>query len=333
MERLSIIFQGPATRDGFVCPQVVSNVRRTRQVFPRSEIIVSTWYTVPETDRRLVDEMALLDVRVVLSHDPGSIVACDASGHWVSNLNRLLVSAQTGLKCATRPLSLKMRTDTFLSGRDIEPLLRKYVLDDAGPARDENYCIFRKRVINASWFARDPRGSLPYLFHPGDIFIAGLTSDVQLFFSAPLADSSLLSPAAMPGLWSAWRYTPEQWLWIHAIQQVTGRNEYQGNFTFTADRIEASERYYLANFVPFSPRQLRFHWPKYWRCYPLRGLFSVYTHARWQRLTGEKKAESTACFMSRQVLTWIWRRGYILRACALRHPLIRRIARSLFVYR
>lgn len=335
MDNLSIVFQGPVTQNGLLCNEVLRNIRLTRTAFPDAEIIVSTWYCSPETEHLLQSRMAEIDVYVVLSYDPGPIVAYDESGMWISNLNRLRESSLVGLRCATRMLSLKLRTDTYLSGRDIIRLLQQYVQNEEGPIRENKYRVFKRRVINASWFARDARGSLPYLFHPGDILLAGLTEDLRLFFSAPLADSTLFSPAMMPGLWCAWQFVPEQWFWVHAIHKVTGKMEYKGNFAYTPDRIEVSERYYLANFVPFSHRQLKLHWSKYWKCYPLRGLFSLYTHSRWLNLSGKYlgyTVEYRYIFLDR-ALTRIWRAGYILRARVLLYPSLRRIARALFVHR
>ncbi|RTP97287.1 hypothetical protein EKN38_22380 [Enterobacter sp. WCHEn045836] len=334
MKNLSIVFQGPILRGATVCMSAVSNIRRTREAFPEAEIIVSSWRCTPGTEQYFRTLMAEMRVHVVLSYDPGPLVNYDESGQWVSNLNRQLVSSAAGLRCATRPLSLKLRTDTCLSGRGVVPLLQRYVLDSEGPGREMHYSVFKKRVINASWFARDARGSLPFLFHPGDIFLAGLTEDVRLFFSAPLADESLFSPARRPGLWCAWRFAPEQWFWIHAVRSVTGKMEYEGNFAYAREKVEASERYYLANFVPFESGKLDLYWKKYWRRYPLRGLFSLYTHSRWLRLaevySGKREHPLT---LPDRILTYVWRIGYILKVALLCLPIIRRLAKSLFVHR
>ncbi|OUC39424.1 WavE lipopolysaccharide synthesis [Enterobacter sp. J49] len=335
MNSLSIVFQGPVLRNGTLCNQVIDNIIRTRAVFPQSEIIVSTWFCAVEQERALFSRMKKVNVKVILSKDPGPIIGKDCSGEWITNLNRLLISSWSGLQIVTRPLTVKLRTDTCLYGRSIESLLERYVLADEGPARDEAYRVFKKRVINCSWFARDAEGSLPYLFHPGDIFLAGLTEDVRLFFCAPLATPELFSPSSMPGLWCAWRYVPEQWFWIYAIRQVKGKMEYEGNFSYTPTHIESSERYFLANFVPFSSKALQFYWQKYYRRYPLRGLFSLYTHSRWLRLAARYDGKVQSGFFAKAdgVLTSVWRRGYILRVWIMRVPLIRRMARKLFVHR
>ncbi|ELY3087901.1 hypothetical protein SME02_005008 [Klebsiella aerogenes] len=326
---LSIVFQGPVD---VMAGQVYHALRQTRRAFPEAEMIVSTWRRTPAEDSLLTVRLQAMGVRLVLSDDPGPLVGEDASGRWLCNLNRLRQSALAGLDAASHPLAIKLRTDTWLSSRALLRLLEQAVLQDAGPPRPPAYRVFRHRVINATWFARDPKGSLPFLYHPGDILLAGLTADVRLFFSAPPADASLFRPARMPGLWCAWRYVPEQWFWVHAIAQVTGRPRWAGNFSTSAQEVGDSEQFYLANFMPVTPRQLGLHWPKYWRCYPLRGLFSLYTPTRWRRRAGDGRPAPVRALFSR-LLTGLWRGGYRLRAQLLRHPGLRRLAKRLFTTR
>jgi len=329
MKNLSIVFQGPAN------PQtgtLFKYVRRTRNIWPEAEIIVSTWHSSQEADQELSAQLDPLGARLVLSHDPGPVSGTDASGIWYSNLNRLLCSSHAGLAVASRPLAIKLRTDTWLSNRSLHALLEQVVSPNPEPQRSFDYKVFHSRVITATWFARDARGSQPWLFHPGDILLAGRTEDLRLFFSAPQAAADLFQPATMPGLWSAWRYVPEQWFWVHAIRQRTGRDVFAGNFHHSPQLVADSERYFLANFVPFSPRRLGLHWPKYWLRYPFRGLFSVYTHSRWKRLA--QRCEGATVYSPKAAVSWfftqIWRMGYCLRLFMLRQPRLRALARKLF---
>jgi len=332
MRALSIVFQGSVEKDGVLSRSAVNNIIMTRRAFPASEIIVSTWHMSPDNDMLLQTLMDDIGVSVIFSDDPGPLTVSDGATQYVTNLNRMLVSSCAGLDAASRPLSIKLRTDTWLSGRGVIKLLDTYVTGPTKQERNDEFSVFRARVINASWFARDVRGSLPYLFHPGDIFLAGWTDDLRLFFSAPLADKQLFNPASIPGLWTAWKYVPEQWLWVHAIYHATGRWVYEGNFNHTPKSIEMSEDYFLANFVPCSARSLHLHWPKYWRCYPFRGLFSTMTHRRWLRLVQTERPERTAAPYSlpERCLIAIWRKYYTLRALLLQNPVIRRCAVWLF---
>ncbi|WP_281083254.1 WavE lipopolysaccharide synthesis family protein [Klebsiella quasivariicola] len=340
MNRLSIIVQGSVMGpDGEPDMRVIRNLRRTRAAFPLAEIILSTWQAPLATVERLKHRLSGLAVRLVMSPDPGPLIGEDTAGKYVTNLNRMLLSSRAGLEEATRPLAVKLRTDCWLSRRRLLSLLETQVL--AVPRevpRDPAYRVFRGRVVNASRFARDARGSLPYLFHPGDIFLAGYTEDLRLFFSAKPATAELFRPARMPGLWCPWRYVPEQWCWLSAIHKVTGSWVYDGNFEYSPANVMASEQWYLANFVPYSCFTLGLHWPKYWRCYPLRGLFSVYTHARWRRLAvrylgGKMPLALRLTAVADRLLTALWRIGYRFRVYLLKRPAVRRMAMHLFLHR
>ncbi|TBL69141.1 WavE lipopolysaccharide synthesis family protein [Hafnia alvei] len=334
MKMLSIVVQGPVGAQGTLSADVWNNLRRTRRVFPESEMIVSTWHKSPDADALLAEQLGKLGIRLVLSPDPGALVYKDSSGSHLTNLNRLLLSSRVGLEQATRPLAVKLRTDSYLKSRQIVDKLQCLVLSDGNFLRNNDYSVFSQRVINASLFARDVRGSLPYLFHPGDILLAGYREDVLMFFSAPLADHTLFHPASAAGLWSGWRFVPEQYFWVQAIYKATGRWVFEGNFNSSPALNACSEQYYLANFLPDTPRQLGFRWTKYWTHYHGRGQFSVYTFARWLRLyrqymLGLPPKLTLTAYLDR-LLTNLWKAGYRLRARFMCISYIRRAAMFLF---
>ncbi|MEG0866464.1 MAG: WavE lipopolysaccharide synthesis family protein [Hafnia sp.] len=332
MKTLTIVFQGPTGEPGMLSPEVRDNILQTRRFFPDAEMIVSSWRMTSVADEALQRAMDAIQVRLILSDDPGVIIGSDEAGEYRCNVNRLLCSSRAGLVAATRPLAVKIRTDSRLNGRELECAINRYVVQRGGPERHPHYQIFRDRVINASWFARDARGSLPFLYHPGDILLAGRTEDLRLFFSAPLAGAELFQPSSIPGVWIPWRYVPEQWLWVHAIRNVSGRTVYQGGLRYTEQELHDSECYFLNNFVPFSPRQLKLRWPKYWRCYPLRGLFSTMTFSRWSQLHAwyQHGQRGAPYRMPDRMLTALWRAGYILRVKLLKKTIVRRLMIRLF---
>lgn len=337
MQNLSIVLQGPLG-DAAELPRTTwKYILRTRRTFPLAELIVSGWKTSPERDSQLHAQLAGQNIILVLSEDPGPVVGYDRGGKYVTNVNRQLISSRAGLAAATRPLAIKMRIDSYLYSRKLVRLLTSRVLALDGLDRDDRYTVFQSRVINLNLYARDARGSIPILFHPGDIMLAGKTADVRAFFAAPLAHhDDLFHPTATAGLWSAWRYVSEQYYWVQAITKARGVTVFEGNTAHTAALRDSSERYYLANFIPYSPRQLGFRWPKYWRSYPLRGLFSVYTQRRWLRLHHQVHGQSTPLtpiLLLDMAGTLIWRACYRLRARIVRVPHIRRVLLALFSHR
>ncbi|EIV6184818.1 hypothetical protein L9H89_004580 [Klebsiella aerogenes] len=114
MHNLSIVFQSPAD---VISPALYRGLQRTQDTFPDAEIIVSTWHRTPVEDRLLQIRLQSMQIRLILSVDPGPLIGTDTSGRWTINLNRLLCSTRAGLAAASHPLVIKLRTDTWLSSR------------------------------------------------------------------------------------------------------------------------------------------------------------------------------------------------------------------------
>ncbi|HEB0856373.1 hypothetical protein I5682_02895 [Citrobacter werkmanii] len=336
MKQLSLVIQGPVQTKEQTLEQFLWQLQRVRDTFPLAEIIVSSWDMADAGNEFLADLLSHMDITLVLSDDPGPIIGWESAGKHLTNVNRQLVSTRAGLNAATRELVIKLRTDCYLTDRSIVRLLEQHVAADDGFIRDNTFSVFSQRVITASWIARDARGSLPFLFHPGDIFLAGRTEDIKVFFNSPLATQDLFMPTIFPGgLWCAWRYVPEQWLWVHAIKKVTGKSVFDGNSQRSEQLISLSEQYFLANFIAFNPEHLGLRWPKFQRKYKWRGAFSVYSYSRWLRLY--KRYNGVKAFTPRALasylITRVWRWGYIIRARLLCCVAIRRVVLSVFIHR
>ena len=335
MKELSLIIQGASGTPEYPFEAMMLGLTRLRELFPLAEIILSTWQWSGERLAQNEETLRMFDIKLVQNQDPGPLEIRDRGCKYRTNINRMLISSQAGLNAATRPLAVKIRSDCFLTGRRIVELINNYVLNEALIKREKTFSVFSKRIITASWFSRDARGSLPFLFHPGDIFLAGRTEDLQLYFSAPLVTTSVFAPASAPGLWCAWRYVPEQWLWVNAIFKRHHRWVFEGNFSTEPCMVGLSERYFLANFVVFNPRELNLRWPKYWKRYAGRGLFSIYNRCRWLQLYSRIYSEPNGRGgnLLSYNFTFLWRSGYRVRSRLLAIPFVRRIALNLFTYR
>jgi WavE lipopolysaccharide synthesis len=90
--QLSFVVQGAVARGAFSTRQVCAAIRRW---FPGSEIVVSTW--------RGQDVDGIDADQVVRSEDPGPL----PSAH---NTNRQLVSSREGVRRASNPLVVKLRS-------------------------------------------------------------------------------------------------------------------------------------------------------------------------------------------------------------------------------
>ncbi len=284
MENISIIFQGRVLEERKICGRVIANLATTRRHFPHDEIILSTWNLSHAIREELLSQLQPLGVCLVESQDPGPLIYQQKNTRWITNLNRMIVSSREGICRASHGLVVKLRTDSQLYCSEIKNILQRRQHDERCFPRDPEYALFRQRVINGNVFARNARGHMPYLFHPGDIFLAGNREDLVDLFDIPLADSTVFEVCFCFSIFSLMRYVPEQYLWVKYIEKISGRIEFPGNAVFTEALRERSEKYYVSNFIPYSSEQLGFRWSKHRQVYKNKGISSVYRLEDWRNL-------------------------------------------------
>jgi hypothetical protein len=287
-EDVAIVMQGSIVdKSNLLDSDFVTNLDIVVKNFPSSQIIISTWIVSSNIEKVLHEKYP--SVTFIYNEDVGPIVKDIGGVTVVSNLNRMLVSTSSGLNFVIKKYVIKIRTDSYLFSTKILNVLTKLHSEDSSETyndirRDERFSIFNKHIINCNLFARNPHSYLPFLYHPGDIMMAGETKDLQLLFNIPLGDESLI------GMCKSWRNScymllvPEQYLWLKCIETVTGVKEMERNFTNDSIKIERSERFYLNNFVPFNSKDLGFEWCKHKSAYYGKGLLSVYTLKDWDEL-------------------------------------------------
>jgi hypothetical protein len=161
--QVSVIVQGPIV-GGEDESQPELSTRRClqgiRRLLPNSEIILSTWKGT-NTNHLPCDIL-------IENDDPG----CWIRKHgYRNNVNRQIVSTREGLRMASRPYAVKLRSDCelvhagFLSGFYCsEP-------------RSAQLQLFNERVVACEMFFRNP-AHVPLLFHISDLFMFGLRDDL-----------------------------------------------------------------------------------------------------------------------------------------------------------
>ena len=208
MENISIIFQGWVLDEGKICSEVIANLVTTRRHFPHDEIILSTWNLSHKIREELLSHLQPLEVILTESQDPGPLVYQQKKARWITNVNRMIVSSREGIRRARYEKVVKLRTDSQLYRSDIRNILQRRNEDEALFPREPGYALFRQRVVNGNVFARNARGHMPYLFHPGDIFLAGNREDLLDLFDIPLADNSILEVCFCFSIFTLMRYVP-----------------------------------------------------------------------------------------------------------------------------
>ena len=249
-------------------------LKSVRQHLPGAEIILSTWV---DSDLTGLDFDVLVE-----SVDPGA-TPMDVDRTLANNVNRQIVSSHAGLSKASRPFSIKMRTDFLLKGAGSLGFFRRY------EERCDGWKVFRERVVGCTVFSINPRRFAPMPFHPSDWFFLGLTEDVQCLWEIPLVPepetSRWYETHEKPhhpflGKRTA-RYAPEQSIWLQCLRKH-GEVECDYMTDMTHDAVTQSEIAIANNLVLASPDQLQIKYLKGGRGGHLdRDRFATYTHGEW----------------------------------------------------
>ena len=331
--RFSIIMQGSILdKSGDLDASIVENIKNVRDNFMSSEFIISTWHVCDNVKHKIKELADNLSLIVIYSKDPGGITSND--NLITSNINRMIVSTLNGIKVAKREFVIKIRTDSYLYNKKIVSNMRHIIGSKIELNRNIDYCVFENYIINCCLFARDSRGYIPYLFHPGDICLAGVREDMLLLFDIPLADESIFSDIARTCFLSFMKYVPEQYIWVRCIENKMGRVVYRGNEFYNESLVELSEKFYVNNFIALSPNQLGFNWPKYKVIYKNKGLYSVYSINDWKVLYNKYNKSyfeiNNKMRFIKKLMTLVGVTYFFARTSALKIPFLRRVMIKFF---
>jgi glycosyltransferase involved in cell wall biosynthesis len=269
---VSFVIQGPIERDG--AARTARACAAIRAHFPGAEIVVSSWRGA-RTDGLDCDE-------VVLSEDPGPV----AAARFNTNVNRQIVSTVAGLRAASRPLAVKLRSDVVF--HDATLLHHWGRWEERGDALR----LFERRVLVPTVFTRRPGYLAPLPLHPSDWSCMGTRADLERLFDVALqADLAPSGPPA-PGiavLWSAdlsgLAATPEQYLWTSALRRVAPHLRLENVWDLTRETFEATEVSFANNLAILDTYlQYAVSNPKYGYADRRPGDRTLYQHAQWLEL-------------------------------------------------
>ncbi|HGF0769477.1 TPA: WavE lipopolysaccharide synthesis family protein [Kluyvera georgiana] len=331
--KFSIVMQGSILdKHGRLNSDVIGNIKKIRSVFSTAEFILSTWKVNEDIKLELEQIISDYSLVVIYNIDPGCLYSID--GVVSSNVNRMVVSTKNGIKRCSHNFVIKIRTDSYLYNDNLKKILLKIIDSRINHIRTRDKKIFDDYVINCNLFARDARGYIPYLFHPGDICLAGNRTDLLLLFDVPLADNNIFMNISRACFLSFMRFVPEQYVWIHCIGNKTGKIPYNGNQDYNNDLIKTSEIFYANNFISMSAEQLGFSWPKYELIYKNKGLHSIYSLNCWKSLYNFNVTNYFAIdkksLTLKRLITIVMSAYFFVRTCLLKIPMLRKIAIKLF---
>lgn len=269
-DQISVVIQGAIGRDDLP-EQVVESARRH---LPGCEIVLSTW----EGERDLAGPV---DQRIE-SEDPGA--PWQVHEEWPANTNRLLRSTLAGLEACTRPYTLKLRTDTPVSGTGFLEIFERY------PERGAALRLLQDRIVVINFYCWNPDRRPFGLFSVADTVNFGRTADLLDVWSRPLDEEPANSiwfeshSRPQPNLapWAAFRYTPEQLLWLGFLRKhVQVPFEHFSDVTPTS-RILA-DLSLANNAIIVAPAEFEVELPKFAGREPLES-DALISHEMWLKL-------------------------------------------------
>ena len=256
---ISVVVQGPIVGSASG-PKKTRHTARVlesiRKVLPGAHIILSTWEG---------SDLTGLDYdEAVLSADPGGLrYGLQRNPSLLNNVNRQLVSTIAGLRAVRTRYAVKTRSDLLFTSADF---LRSF---DQYNDFDPEWQVVEKRVVSCNFYARNPRVHFPFLYHPGDFFNFGLTSDLLAIWDIKL----------QPKSYSRWflfvekdplsfddgsdiRYYPEQYIWLKFLEKHGKQVSFDHASDFSERELERSERSLVNNLVFQTPEQCGVRWLK-----------------------------------------------------------------------
>lgn len=269
---ISVIIQGPIYAD--ITDKTVANIR---DMFPDSQIIVSTWAGSNYKNQNA-------DI-VVESDDPGGFPLYD-NPKILNASNRQIVSTMAGLRQATRLYSLKIRTDMFFKNTNFLKYWDRY------PVRSNEYKILKHRILLSTSFAPNPHRE-PKPFHPSDWFFFGLTEDLVTVFDSPLCPEPETAryfethprPIVKYDSWipALTQYPAEQYIWVAFLRRFIDM-KFQHCFDIENGNIEKSEQIFANNTVLLDAVKIGYDSYKHKNLHTDFEIVFMYTHHEWRRM-------------------------------------------------
>lgn len=297
-DQISVVVQGPISgaderKRRYRLTQLC--LEQLRRVLPQAEIILSTW------EGAKVD--GLYADHIVWNADPGGVI-CDDVYQVRNNVNRQIVSSVGGIRRATRPYCLKIRSDLLLNS---DHFLQFWGLF---PERDWAYKFTAERMLSCSIFARRMAGApgrqTAMVFHPSDFLYFGFRDDLQLLFDIPLAPEPSTSrwftfhprPPKVHDCYAHahCRFFPEQYLWLQFVNKFL-HVDLRDRLDLSNPGVRHDLPSQLHNLVVLDQSQWHFLLPKYQLrqyCMADHDWQGLFRHEVWRRLYAELAGEPGA---------------------------------------
>ncbi|MBB3957879.1 WavE lipopolysaccharide synthesis family protein [Novosphingobium sediminicola] len=243
---ISIVLQGPVSSSrGENIFSTAENAQQIRKIFPESEIIISTWEDS--------DLSGIVADKFVLSKDPGGI-PFEIGSKKTNNINRMLVSSQAGVRAASRPYILKLRSDLMPESTDFIGHWERLSVPPV------EYGIFSRQILAYPVYSllfEEKEKRMPKPFHISDWAFFGESRDILSLFNIELVKEPNFSEFfkknkvdfydTTPKV--KWQYSPEQYLFYSVVKNNFQYVKFNHKGDYSEELIKLSEKFVFNNFV------------------------------------------------------------------------------------
>lgn len=205
---ISVVIQGPLNRHSDPARTIFTCIASIKKYLPCAEVIISTW--------RHEDISGVDADRILLLDDPGGFLDC--SGNQI-NTNRMLHSTAEGVKAATRPYVMKLRSDHNLTSAALAVIGTPPLCDVPGLR------LFETPITVTTLYIRNPK-RVPMLFHLSDLVQFGTRDAMLALWQQPLIGQQDLlngrpfrNPFGNFTGYSSVRMLPEQSIMLGALRK------------------------------------------------------------------------------------------------------------------
>jgi hypothetical protein len=259
-----------------------------KDLFPNAELILSTWEGS--------DIEGLIADKICLSPDPSSTLLNPISKKLKSHLNQEIVSSQRGIQAATRPYTLKLRSDMLFVNDDFLAFWN----EQKPTKRNPEFSVFKDFILNPTIYARKSltpnKKTFPVYFHPSNWAHFGLTEDLNTLFDLPLFPEETLTSYFLqnPELRNLFedplpeyhfQFHPEQSVLLACLKKQGWQIPYEHRLEYKPELQTLSDQLMVNNFIFLDQSQ--------WLYFNLKHLFmqhqltssqynGLYDFATWQ---------------------------------------------------
>lgn len=275
---ISVIVQGDCR------PNTEAVVQRIAKTAPNAEVIVATFRGAYTARQRSAIE-PLVDAWIEID-DPGALpptIRSDTAPE--NNLNRQIASTNAGLKIATRPYILKLRSDALV---DVAAVAEAWKQGERTAPADP--------ILVASRYTRHPDGINGYLFHLSDWITFSHAERVRAFWSCPnmpTEDADWFMQNDHPTFATATakrfraRMSQEQWLTTHYARKL-GFSVPEHLTDSTSELRDAYRRFLVTHCVIADPKAIGLEVPKHlWAETSLFQRLDCISAADWRAMKDE----------------------------------------------